>query len=374
MARETKVGLLAGLAFIICFAVILANRGATVPPGLTNSFLPQGTLELPKVVQRSQPDVNRVARNRPQPQPAIQPQPDQFTANPVDQGQGHVQAPQNMANEAPATGAQVPVYPNPTAALPASTTGVAQYTRPAEIPAMTTPQLEQALASRERGDGVAQPPTGVPAHPVALTGSDAMSTGARPTLGQTPLPIQGDPYTVKPSDTLSSIAASHYGTKSKQGVETIFDANRGVLTDINSVKSGTVLTIPKRATPQQTTTVAEKAPSNPSGGEIKTVPVASKVAEKPGTEKKSAKIEDPRKTPPIVADASKAADKKYRWYQVQKNDRYASIARDQLGDAGRWHEVFEMNKDKFPNPQQIREGVRIKLPMTPALASKEKKN
>ena len=27
MARETKVGLLAGLAFIICFAIILSNRG-----------------------------------------------------------------------------------------------------------------------------------------------------------------------------------------------------------------------------------------------------------------------------------------------------------------------------------------------------------
>ena len=27
MARETKVGLLAGLAFILCFAIILANRG-----------------------------------------------------------------------------------------------------------------------------------------------------------------------------------------------------------------------------------------------------------------------------------------------------------------------------------------------------------
>ena len=31
MARETKVGLIAGLAFIICFAVILANRGQTRP-------------------------------------------------------------------------------------------------------------------------------------------------------------------------------------------------------------------------------------------------------------------------------------------------------------------------------------------------------
>ncbi len=60
---------------------------------------------------------------------------------------------------------------------------------------------------------------------------------------------------------------------------------------------------------------------------------------------------------------------------MQKNDRYASIARSQLGDAGRWQEVYELNKDKFPNPQHIREGVRIKLPvpMTLASAGKEKR-
>ena len=32
MARETKVGLVVGLAFIICFAVILANRGRQRAP------------------------------------------------------------------------------------------------------------------------------------------------------------------------------------------------------------------------------------------------------------------------------------------------------------------------------------------------------
>ncbi|MEK7756839.1 MAG: LysM domain-containing protein, partial [Planctomycetota bacterium] len=61
----------------------------------------------------------------------------------------------------------------------------------------------------------------------------------------------------------------------------------------------------------------------------------------------------------------------YRWYQVKKNDRYASIAREQLGDAGRWRELHELNKDKFPNPQSIREGVRIKLPAAKVLASAE---
>jgi hypothetical protein len=42
-----------------------------------------------------------------------------------------------------------------------------------------------------------------------------------------------------------------------------------------------------------------------------------------------------------------------------------------LGDAGRWRELHELNKDKFPNPQSIREGVRIKLPAAKVLASAE---
>jgi nucleoid-associated protein YgaU len=48
---------------------------------------------------------------------------------------------------------------------------------------------------------------------------------------------------------------------------------------------------------------------------------------------------------------------------VRKNDRYASIARDVLGDGNRWDEIYAMNKDKFPDPHRIREGVRIKVPV-----------
>ena len=51
-----------------------------------------------------------------------------------------------------------------------------------------------------------------------------------------------------------------------------------------------------------------------------------------------------------------------RWYQIKKNDRYVSIARDELGDEARWQEIFELNKKTFPDASRIRAGVRIKLP------------
>jgi hypothetical protein len=48
-----------------------------------------------------------------------------------------------------------------------------------------------------------------------------------------------------------------------------------------------------------------------------------------------------------------------------------SIAREQLGDAARWKELHLLNRDKFPDPGRIREGVRIKLPAVKGLALAE---
>jgi nucleoid-associated protein YgaU len=188
-----------------------------------------------------------------------------------------------------------------------------------------------------------------------------------------PAAVQGTPYTVRPSDTLSSIAAAHYGTKSKKAVEAIYEANRNALPNMNSLKVGAILTIPKlaEAGPEKPQSAAKQQPG------VKVALVSDKSAEpkaretekiqskKEASEKKSAKKSE------SMSDAAKG-DRNFKWYQVKKNDRFASIARDQLGDASRWHEVYEMNKDKFPDPQHIREGVRIKLPIGEALASASK--
>lgn len=53
-----------------------------------------------------------------------------------------------------------------------------------------------------------------------------------------------------------------------------------------------------------------------------------------------------------------------RWYQVRKGDTYVKIARTALGDERRWREIHELNKGVFPDPSAIREGVKIKLPET----------
>ncbi|MCH8242662.1 MAG: hypothetical protein IH897_08635 [Planctomycetes bacterium] len=64
----------------------------------------------------------------------------------------------------------------------------------------------------------------------------------------------------------------------------------------------------------------------------------------------------------------------YRWYQIKKNDRYVSIARNELGNESRWQEIFELNKKKFPDPSRIRSGVRIKLPAVAVADSSRGRN
>jgi len=53
-------------------------------------------------------------------------------------------------------------------------------------------------------------------------------------------------YTVKAGDTLSKIAKEHLGDANDY--MTIFNANKGILTDPDKIKPGQVLTIPARAT------------------------------------------------------------------------------------------------------------------------------
>jgi len=50
-------------------------------------------------------------------------------------------------------------------------------------------------------------------------------------------------------------------------------------------------------------------------------------------------------------------------YTVKKDDTLSDIAQDKLGDANRWNEIYEMNKDAIgDNPDVIHPGTKLKLP------------
>ena len=52
----------------------------------------------------------------------------------------------------------------------------------------------------------------------------------------------------------------------------------------------------------------------------------------------------------------------YGYYTVQSGDTLSKLAKAHLGDAKRYMEIFNLNKDVLKNPDLIKVGQRIQLP------------
>jgi nucleoid-associated protein YgaU len=62
------------------------------------------------------------------------------------------------------------------------------------------------------------------------------------------------------------------------------------------------------------------------------------------------------------AMAKRKAEKKAKTYVVQPGDSLSKIAKELLGDAARWPEIFELNKDQIEDPNLIHVGQELRLP------------
>ncbi len=49
-------------------------------------------------------------------------------------------------------------------------------------------------------------------------------------------------------------------------------------------------------------------------------------------------------------------------YTVQKGDTLSDIARREYGDATKWRQIFEANRDQIDDPDLIRTGQRLTIP------------
>ena len=55
-------------------------------------------------------------------------------------------------------------------------------------------------------------------------------------------------------------------------------------------------------------------------------------------------------------------DSPLRIYKVRRGDTLSEIAQRELGDAGRWREIFELNRDVIEDPDEIFPGQVLVLP------------
>ncbi len=345
MASETKVGLLAGLAFIVVFAVILANRGQVDPllsqkPLSTERHVILGEESVPTDPYQVRNAPTEVPKQRFQPTPAPANQSydagDRIAAERINQHQP-------IRNNPPGTRTITfgPTDMSPQLAIanqkpqprPSPRSQHTRKTNPSRSNAMLNADTQPQRASHV-GASRAGGSRSVPAHQVVATKEEAIRalTLQQRIPSQVKRPaVAGTRYVVLAGDTLYAIAGKHYGKRGGNIVRAIVMANGDTLPNPDKLRVGTVLVLPKL---KGSTKVASRSST-------------------PRPEKR-------RTTQAAKTQAKKSTD--FDWYQVKKGDRYASIARQQLGDVKRWREVFELNKEKFPNPDRIRDGVLIKIP------------
>ena len=344
MARETKVGLLVGLVFIVCFAVILANRGRqdALQTQLPFAFMMDHEVPVPVAPSgTAAPGSGYATRGTysPTPAPEYVGQPDPAASY------------EQVADTRGSFTHQLPVVTRPQAqpqapaVSPAAprTEGLRTDLPPREQALQEL--LDQRYAQMQGGVAGTESPaaetSGTSLRGTPLTAVESPSSArSAPSRVEEPSPVRTEAalhpsarrHKVVPKDTLSKIALTYYGSRSPRVVDALFEANRNVLPQKDMVPLGVELVLPEIA---GMTPVAQHA-RGPAEAPARTRLAAQPAAEEPAST--------------------------FRWYQIKKNDRYISIAREQLGDESRWREIHELNKDKFPDPGKIRAGVRIKLP------------
>jgi nucleoid-associated protein YgaU len=85
------------------------------------------------------------------------------------------------------------------------------------------------------------------------------------------------------------------------------------------------------------------------------------------TQEQANKIWDAIKTIPdwpneIVADIKASGVPQQTTYTVKAGDSLSKIAKELLGDANAYHEIFNLNRDQLPDPDKIRPGQVLKIP------------
>jgi nucleoid-associated protein YgaU len=75
-----------------------------------------------------------------------------------------------------------------------------------------------------------------------------------------------------------------------------------------------------------------------------------------------AELEQARATAAAAATRSIAAELPERTYVVKPGDSLSAIAKAVYGNANRWGEIFEANKDKIKDPRLIRPGQELRIP------------
>jgi len=322
MNKQTKIGLLAGLTFIILFGVILNNKAPDVPTRPETVLTARPSAPGGAIPLRELPLVPPPANQDP-------------LARASDPSSGPSKTPQQgygspVAEPLPTLG-QIPL--SPSAELPESP-GRAETS--SEAASAARPALTPAV-------GISEPPAVAP-QPV-----------------QSPRAARTTVYVVKPGDNLTKIARTIYGKATRRNIEAIFAANRDKMPSKDRLLVGMKLRIPKPLESPKKPESSTRKRQEPSPRAAENLLKTGKFERAPDL--KPARTGQARPKANSSGRTGSPSPESLPRYQIQKGDNWYKLAKRFLGDPNRWQELYQLNRDIFPNPSRLRTGVKIRLPL-----------
>lgn len=325
MTRETKIGLLVGLAFIIVVGILLSDHINTstdpIRADATNIFgKVEQSVDAPDSRQKGATDVVMP------PQPVI-PQTPVLTQ------------PRNEQRVDNGTVINVGPGKDPSSIdLPQRRT--------------QTANVQVLPAEAQNPDNVTEPNTNASSNASPFTRQDAAATNLQTEamkhdeqivspngnpVGISPGPLKpmvvvqanGRQVKAEEGDNVSKLALKYMGANTRANRDAIIKANPSMTPDGHLVFAGRTYTIPQ---PASTPVTAAPTPAP-----IKPNPV-------------------------VIAPKATPAAETGNVYVVKENDTLWKIASSQLGGGARWEEIKKLNADVLKGGEQVRIGMRLKLP------------
>ncbi len=426
MTKETKIGLLVGLTFIILFAIILSKKGpgntkAPLSFTVADSGAADGTSPLTGVKPLDRAGKVSVERELPAPaQTEVAPPRVVMLEEPVGQEIPDEDEPIRPLPESVVSRLNIPMIEVPvnTADVADPEDDIVDPVTDAVVSALNgTPSGAGAapagsdpssLARNSSGPAVNLRGTTSLGNPAFGGNQDPMGTDSHlassPANGQPNRSAEGNTTPPKPmtivavhevqsGESLGKIAAKHYGRATPSRIEAIFNANRDQLESVDAVKANTKLNIPllegEYAGMFESVDRLSPPALNGAGGANRTDNLANSGSQRNAGTTAPRRDETVRIPIPVdgrtpdrstmTADASRGSVPapanretsrarpiepaiQFSWYEVRDKDTLSKIARKQLGSEARFREIYKINQDIIPDVHKLKPGMKIRVP------------
>ena len=332
MTRETKIGLLVGLAFINLFGIILSEKGTGRSDQFATPNPPAPLVELvPPTFTPASPVVEKSA-------------PEEIVASKVTMTDPEVKITENVKIETPGPSLMI--------IKQGQTKEPQQPTAQQEI----SPKFKQMLPPTPTRALSRIPASTMPAEQLSAPEAQTDSPVEVAVLTENPTPISAQAqanetqeHIVIAGETIASICRKYYPGQAYSMVDVVLKINN--IDNPQKLQVGQSLKLP--SLPQQVATGESIKPDNAKSG------LASSKLLVPAEDATIVGMINPNKTQINVAVAPKIESKTYT---VQDKDTLTKIAKRFYGSEKAWTKIYEMNKQVLKNPHSIKSGTSLKLP------------